>query len=60
MATQRPAKALNLRLGQIKKGYGADFALFKIKECEEKDLALNFILNAKKAEKLYIKGRQCL
>lgn len=60
MATQRPAKALNLKLGQIKKGYWADFALFKIKECEEKDLALNFILNAKKAEKLYIKGRQCL
>ena len=60
MATQKAARAIDMKLGEIKQGYEADFAIFKVKECDEKDLALNFILNAKKAEKLYIKGRQCL
>lgn len=60
MATQKPAKAINMNLGEIKKGFEADFAVFRIQECDKQDLVLNFILNAKKAEKLYIKGKKCL
>ncbi|TBR79222.1 metal-dependent hydrolase [Campylobacter novaezeelandiae] len=59
MATLYPAKVLNLNLGEIKIGKSADFSLFEVKECENLQLPLQFILNAKFVEKLFIKGKEC-
>lgn len=60
MATLYPAQAINLNLGEIKKGKIADFSIFKLdNNCDEKQIALQFILHAKKVEKIFIKGREC-
>ncbi|MBK1972612.1 metal-dependent hydrolase [Campylobacter sp. TTU-622] len=59
MTTLYPAKALNLNLGEIKVGKSADFSLFEVEECENSQLPLQFILNAKYVEKLFIKGKEC-
>lgn len=59
MATLYPARALNLNLGELKPGKIADFSVFEVKECQIKQLALQFILNAKEVTKLFIKGKQC-
>ena len=59
MATNKPAKAVNLKLGQIKQGYEADFSVFNIQECEDEQLPLQFILNAKEVDKIFIKGKEC-
>ncbi len=59
MATLYPAKALNLNLGEIKQGKIADFSVFKLGECDKKQAPLQFILNAKEVDKLFIKGKEC-
>lgn len=59
MATRNGAKALNLNLGEIKVNKIADFAVFKVNECDKNQLPLQFILNAKFAEKLFINGKEC-
>nr|WP_227656222.1 metal-dependent hydrolase [Campylobacter bilis] len=59
MATLYPARALNLNLGELKKGKIADFSVFKLGECEKSQAALQFILNAKEVDKLFIKGKKC-
>ena len=59
MATNYPAKAINLKLGQIKQGYEADFNVFSIKNCDDKQLPLQFILHAKEVNKMFIKGKEC-
>lgn len=56
MATRNAAKALNLPLGEIKAGKIADFAVFKMSECDKTQLPLQFILHAKKCEKLFVGG----
>lgn len=58
MATRNGAKALNLELGEIKAGKIADFSVFKVDECDLTQLPLQFILNAKKASKLFIQGKE--
>lgn len=59
MATRNGAKALNLELGELKAGKIADFSVFKVEECDLTQLPLQFILNAKKASKLFIQGKEC-
>ncbi|NDJ27403.1 metal-dependent hydrolase [Campylobacter sp. MIT 19-121] len=59
MATSKPAKALNLELGKLKAGKIADISVFKVQECDLKQLPLQFVLNAKKVEKIFIKGKEC-
>nr|WP_227655867.1 aminofutalosine deaminase family hydrolase [Campylobacter hepaticus] len=59
MATLYPARALNLNLGELKKGKIADLSVFKLGECEKKQAPLQFILNAKEVDILFIKGRKC-
>ncbi len=59
MATLYPAKALNLNLGTLKVGKSADFSVFKIEDCKDSQLPLQFILYAKKVKKLFIKGKEC-
>lgn len=58
MATFNGAKALNLNLGQIKAGKIADFSVFEVEKCDLSQLPLQFILNAKKASKLFIQGKE--
>ncbi|TKX33017.1 aminofutalosine deaminase family hydrolase [Campylobacter aviculae] len=59
MATLYPAKALNLNAGEIKVGKNADFSIFNLGECEKKQAPLQFILNSKEVEKIFIKGKEC-
>lgn len=59
MATLYPAKALNLNLGEIKQGKIADFSVFELGECDKEQAPLQFILNAKEVQKLFIKGKEC-
>ncbi|TNB61825.1 metal-dependent hydrolase [Campylobacter helveticus] len=59
MATLYPAKALNLNLGTLAVGKMADFSVFEVKECDNTQLPLQFILNAKEVQKLFIKGKEC-
>ena len=59
MATFYPAKALNLNLGTLSVGKIADFSVFEIEKCDNSQLPLQFILNAKEVQKLFIKGQQC-
>ncbi|EOI8474940.1 aminofutalosine deaminase family hydrolase [Campylobacter jejuni] len=59
MVTLYPAKALNLNLGELKKGKIADFSVFELGECDKKQAPLQFILNAKEVDKLFIKGKEC-
>ncbi len=59
MVTLYPARALNLNSGEIKEGKMADFSVFDLGECERKQAPLQFILNAKEVEKLFIKGKEC-
>ncbi|TKX31583.1 aminofutalosine deaminase family hydrolase [Campylobacter estrildidarum] len=59
MATLYPAKALNLNTGEIRVGKNADFSVFNLGECEKKQAPLQFILNAKEVQKIFIKGREC-
>ena len=59
MATLYPAKALNLNLGTLAVGKIADFSVFEVKECDNTQLPLQFILNAKEVQKLFIKGKEC-
>ena len=59
MATLKPAQALNLELGEIKVGKIADFSVFEIDTCEINQIALQFLLNAKFVQKLFIKGQEC-
>ncbi|MCW1360679.1 metal-dependent hydrolase [Campylobacter sp. US33a] len=59
MATLYPAKALNLNTGELKVGKSADFSVFELDECEDSQLALQFILNAKELNKLFMKGKEC-
>lgn len=59
-STKNAAKAINLNLGQIKKGKIADFAIYKgFGEVEENELALQLILKNKEVEKLIIEGELC-
>ena len=59
MATLYPAKSLNLNLGEIKQGKMADFSVFELGECNKEQAPLQFILNAKEVQKLFIKGKEC-
>ncbi|PVX01083.1 amidohydrolase family protein, partial [Campylobacter jejuni] len=59
MVTLYPARALNLNLGELKKGKIADFSVFELGECNKKQAPLQFILNAKEVDKLFIKGKEC-
>ncbi|EHO5619936.1 metal-dependent hydrolase [Campylobacter jejuni] len=59
MATLYPAKALNLNLGEIKQGKMADFSVFELGECNKEQAPLQFILNAKEVQKIFIKGKEC-
>lgn len=59
MATFYPARALGLDLGTLEVGKSADFSVFEIGVCDEEQLALQFILNAKEVTKLFIKGKEC-
>ncbi|EIT3397224.1 amidohydrolase family protein, partial [Campylobacter jejuni] len=59
MVTLYPARALNLNLGELKKGKIADFNVFELGECDKKQAPLQFILNAKEVDKLFIKGKEC-
>lgn len=59
MATLYPAKALALNLGSLERGKSADFSVFELGECEKAQAPLQFILNAKEVEKLFIKGKEC-
>lgn len=59
MATLYPAKALDLNLGSLEPGKSADFSVFEIEDCDDSQLALQFILNAKEVKKLFIKGKEC-
>lgn len=56
MATKYPAKSLALKSGELKKGFKADLALFKIKKNSQ--IALNLILHTKEAKALFINGEQ--
>lgn len=58
MATCNGARALNLNLGEIKAGKIADFSVFKMGECELNQLPLQFILNARKVNKIFIQGKE--
>lgn len=58
MATRNGAKALNLELGEIKAGKIADFSVFEVDKCDLAQIPLQFILNAKKASKLFIQGKE--
>ncbi|MCW0204930.1 aminofutalosine deaminase family hydrolase [Campylobacter lari] len=60
MATNKTAKALNLNLGEIKKGKIADFSVFKLPNSTSlKQLPLQFILQCKEVSKLFIEGKEC-
>lgn len=59
MATLYPARALNLNNGELKKNKLADFSVFELKECDIMQLPLQFILNAKEVNKIFIKGKLC-
>lgn len=59
MATLYPARALNLNLGTLEEGKEADFSVFTVGECDKAQLPLQFILNAKGVEKIFIRGRSC-
>ncbi|HEG1418080.1 TPA: metal-dependent hydrolase [Campylobacter lari] len=60
MATNKAAKALNLNLGEIKKGKIADFSVFKLPNSTGlKQLPLQFILQCKEVSKLFIEGKEC-
>ncbi|MCW0223608.1 metal-dependent hydrolase [Campylobacter lari] len=60
MATNKAAKALNLNLGEIKKGKIADFSVFKLPNSTSlKQLPLQFILQCKEVSKLFIEGKEC-
>lgn len=59
MATLYPAKALDLNLGELKKGKIADFSVFELGECEKEQAPLQFILNAKEVKTIFIKGKEC-
>lgn len=58
MATNYAGKALYSKIGQIKPGFCADLACFDLstKPILSKQLALQFILNAKQASKVFING----
>lgn len=60
MATKNAGAALNLKLGEIKKDYIADFSVFDIKECNANELALKFLLNANEAKRLFIAGKNII
>ncbi|TQR29357.1 metal-dependent hydrolase [Campylobacter sp. MIT 99-7217] len=59
MATLKPAKALDLNLGEIKAGKEADFSVFEVNECSLNQLPLHFILQSKEVASLFIKGKKC-
>ncbi|WP_309607287.1 aminofutalosine deaminase family hydrolase [Campylobacter lari] len=60
MVTNKTAKALNLNLGEIKKGKIADFSVFKLPNSTSlKQLPLQFILQCKEVSKLFIEGKEC-
>lgn len=60
MATNKAAKALDLNLGEIKKGKIADFSIFKLPNSANlEQLPLQFILQSKEVSKIFIEGKEC-
>lgn len=58
MATLYPAKALNINAGELLIGKSADFSVFNLDECEKEQLPLQFVLHAKEANALFVKGKK--
>lgn len=60
-ATAEAGKALNIKAGQIKKDFYADFTIIKAFELDSLDqLALQIILQSKSVKKLFLNGEQII